>query len=649
MAFPAQNAFAYGGVGIIQEPLVGGSGGRINSTRSVNINTPAALEENLTREVTCFILRNSRAPAIDSSVSCEVLIRFANKCVGTIVGNFTPAGGMQEYIYYALADTEAEAEAAATAMCNGDSRSSSCGTVSSACDITAPADLVACDSAGEIRSPENGLCDTCAANEKPNMEQNACVPQNCEAGEYRKADETCEACTAGTEPNTAGDACIAECQGDLVRTAGADTCMCPNNEIPNTRTADQNDCAAAAVCTGDMMQTADMLGCMCADDKIADNNNCVFNCAAAEQPAGSIPNAENDACVCPENTQLYSGVNVCAAALPASRYSAAHCTEGNWTITVLADSENRIRQNCIIPVEIEAADFIPASGKIAAAALKPQQTNVGDMPDECVLAEHSGFTFAGNNAPPCNAPNLFGNLGLPARPAQFNIATDRLIVAAGGNVYFNSQVINRIAAPGGGGGGGGGTGGANIASGGGGVGPGGIMIFALIGAVLLSGKDGLNPDAFAFTPHTSFSHNGGANYSYGSRLDYRQNEVSAYWGASQTGTNGGADSWRYTSGLKYAKDFWSAAFDGVNYEKATEIDMRFSAEFRSGIWHWQSGINADYDLDELGVGDGAAYWNTEAAVFYGGWEISPSVGLYWRDGEDFGEDARFRINLRREF
>ena len=471
------------------------------------------------------------------------------------------------------------------------------------------------------------------------------------------ATNTC-ICPAGMEdnPDTAGDTndcrcenngfnnngtceVVMDCAGNGEKTArneATNICGCESGFEDDATTEITNDCQA--VCTAPNVHTGEGRDICAAPIDCGGNN-----------AGGSVPNNTNDACVCPEDTQLYGGVNVCAASLPPGRYSAENCMAGDWTITVLADSENRIRQNCIIPVEIEAANFIPAAsgGIAAAAALKPQQTNVGDMPDGCVLTQHEGFTAAGNNAPLCNAANLFGDFGLPERPAVFP-AGARITVAAGGHVYFNSAVpLTRIAATDTVGSGA--NGGANIASGGGGVGPGGIMIFALIGAVLLSGGDGLNPDAFAFTPHTSFSHNGGANYSYGSRLDYRQNEVSAYWGASQTGTDGGADSWRYTSGLKYAKDFWSAAFDGVNYEKATEIDMRFSAEFRSGIWHWQSGINADYDLDELGAGDGAAYWNTEAAVFYNRWEISPSVGLYWRDGEDFGEDARFRINLRREF
>ena len=169
-----------------------------------------------------------------------------------------------------------------------------------------------------------------------------------------------------------------------------------------------------------------------------------------------------------------------------------------------------------------------------------------------------------------------------------------------------------------------------------------------VGVIIYGAWTG-DPNAFSFSPETSFSYqNGWTDYSYGSRLEFHENNLSAYWGATQRNNNGETDSWEYSTGIKYAKDFWSAGFDSINYGETAEWDVNFSAQWRRGIWRWQSGINADYRLDESGE-DAAAYWRTAAAVLYDKWEISPSVGLYWRDGEDFGEDARIRINLRREF
>ena len=402
--------------------------------------------------------------------------------------------------------------------------------------------------------------------------------------------------------------------------------------------------------------------------EIPDVADGLLSCRACnELLTGGVSNTAGSACICPSNMREFDntgGINFCAAPLPILRYTTNDCTSAGWLGTVQIDSANRsVRQLCQIPVRIDVNFTGPpnSSGLRALSAnnLRPLVVTDGSEHDACVLTRHAGFT--GADFPDCHDPQLFGEARLPVRPRAF-IAEDtgatrhRLIVAAAVIppnapndpaappppllIYFDDGaeilIVDRFSPGGGGGGGDYGE----IAM--------GVGAAAFVGLIVYNSWTG-NPNSFSFSPETSFSHqNGWTNYSYGSRLEFREDNLSAYWSAVQKHSAGETDSWEYGTGIKYTKDFWSAGFDSVNYGETAAWDISFAAQWQSGIWRWQSGINADYRLDESGE-DAAVYWNTNLLLLYNRWAISPSVGLYWREDESFGEDARIRINLRREF
>ena len=491
----------------------------------------------------------------------------------------------------------------------------------------------------------------------------------------------------------APDMCICPTNGDIQFPAGSNTCvtpatcgdgqtydpadpenaascMCATGTIEDPD--DSNRCITQTTCTGDLINNPNAQDmCICPNDEVeipANSEQCEVRAVCDDGSTGERTryNAQENTCLCPVGQEPISDApgdaNTCGrllSELPAyiSNYSEEDCAaEGGWDFAVETDSATppNVRESCQIPLTVRDAPAARgASAQLAAASLLPAQVAAGNY-DGCVLRQHSGFS--GASLPNCNDEELFGAAGLPQKAAAVAAGFDesntahRLIVAPASAAANAPREVNfggvRIAVgPSASGGGGGSSGGGNgdkgeIVM--------GVGAAALVAAVVYGSWTG-NPNAFSFAPQTSFSYNNGfANYSYGSRLEFHENKLSAYWGANQRHSGGKTDAWRYITGVKYTRDFWFASFDSVNYKNTAQLDISFAAQWKSGIWRWHSGINANYRLDESGE-DAAAYWNTGALLFYNGWQISPSVDLYWRNGETFGEDARFRIDIKREF
>ena len=352
-------------------------------------------------------------------------------------------------------------------------------------------------------------------------------------------------------------------------------------------------------------------------------------------------------------------------------YGREECEQSGWDVAIFLSYGGRLENGfpdpehirlwmvCDIPYELRdsAPLLITPFAASAQSAGNISAQNAGlenDLERGCVLNELPADSPVRLRT--CEA--LYGNVGLPEKPAEFPddlTAAHKLIIVETESANSENRVINplnsepvvravetAVVVPGavGGGSGGGGDRGEVIL---------GVGAAAFVGLAVYGLWDG-NPNAFTFSPEHSFSLNEKtASYSYGSRLDFAQDEWTAYWGANRAHRGGAAQEWRYFTGMTYGGELWSASFDAVNYNDETSADMGLSANYASGIWRWHGGVNADYSIDKLGEKDAAAYFNAGAVLDYNGWQLKPAANLYWREGKNFGDDASFRIELRRGF
>ena len=514
------------------------------------------------------------------------------------------------------------------------------------------------DCPGNTPVSDGETCRACEANEEPNPDKSECI---CKSG-FEEVSGSCVAeCGTNEMRNTAGNcicvsgfeevsgSCVPECEANEMRnTAGNCICVsgfekvsgscepeCGMNEMRNTA----GDCVCVSGYTKNnanecmMNPTPTPCGanemrnpagnCVCVSGYTKNNaNECEMttpappDCTAPEIPDGA------GGCTCPAANQYRAnGETHCVAALPpAGRYTVNECENADWTAS-MAVNAGLIRETCEIRYRV-VAEFTEDSPP-SSSALRAQQTTVGDSGDGCILRENAGF--AGAALASCE--DVFKGAGLPVRPTDFT-SGGVVEVLTTGITPFNipspassgkSDRASEYAAA--------------------------IGIMVLVGALIHG--DLREGGSFSFNPEYSFSSAGGlSSYFYGSRLDYDGGDFSAYWTAAQSS---GEDSWRYAGGFRYTRENWRAGFAGVNLGRNTEMDFDLSANLDMGGWLLEGGAAADLSLDEFGEFESAANINTGALLDYYGWDIKPSAGLYWREGEAFGDSARFRIKLRREF
>ncbi|MBE8159137.1 MAG: hypothetical protein HAW59_07150, partial [Betaproteobacteria bacterium] len=424
-----------------------------------------------------------------------------------------------------------------------------------------------------------GMCRDCTGDTKPNMGKSICVPNNCANNEIRAADETCRAAAAGD---------------------------CPvEDEIPQPQNGLRNCTACSDINQNQPEQNSDGLSCRattasdCGGGEVFVNNGCEMAAdCSADGARNSVLDSVNNGCICPaEMPQLFNdgggGNGFCAESLPVAnvRYSVANCIGAEWTAMTLFNGDF-VRETCEIPVVISTRILRQA------AALRPLQVVAGDMPNNCILRQHGNYPADGT--PQCVDENLFGTYGLPRQPATFDATQDRLtLFAATGNaereIEWNNLPVARFSV----GGVGGDSKNGEIAMAAGAA--------AFVGLLVWTYWDG-NLAAFSLSPQTSFSHNGGAAaYSYGSRLDFRQDDLSAYWGASQSHAGGETDGWIYFTGMEYGKDFWNISYNSESQGVRTRMDLAAGAEWQRGILSYKTGVATVYNIAEAGE-DFTASW-----------------------------------------
>ena len=530
-----------------------------------------------------------------------------------------------------------------------------------------------CPANGQIPNPQNGDRN-CTACEPHEVERTtganaglACRPKvatDCPAGEVFDPNN----------PNRCRAPLASDCAADDEYphpVNGLPTCMaCQGVEIPKP---DDSGCVAPITCTGNQVPDPDagFLECApCTGDTApnANNTQCIV---CADVGDGFNANRNNTACdFCAAGRAVYEDTNIqrriCVPPVLIEGYTENECEQAGWNTAAEIDGSSNVRVHCLIPVRIDSRISLPDPTPAPSGLPRAQQTAPADGArfDGCILGENAGFTGGVIPSAPCEmifAPAELpeaeggGRRHFPRRPQSIAApqppkpgdtppADDQRLIVNPGTADTPPAVFERtpdgsVRAV------------ERFVPSSGGDKDAGVYVAGLALAGLLlaySYWDG-NPDRFSMTPHTSFSHNNGSlYYSYGSRLDFRQDNLGVYWGASRTrASDEESEAWRYSTGISYAKDFWRAELDALSYATGSDFRAGLSAERKFGAWRWESGITAEFRATDTGD-EKSVYWSSETAWPVRGWEINPSFNLFWEDGQ-FGDNGIFRVRVKREF
>ena len=122
---------------------------------------------------------------------------------------------------------------------------------------------------------------------------------------------------------------------------------------------------------------------------------------------------------------------------------------------------------------------------------------------------------------------------------------------------------------------------------------------------------------------------------------------SGYWQAAQTQSRSDSGDWIYGTGTAWTGDVFAASLKKTTQGLESDTELSLSARRVFGVWTVQSAYSADLEVRSLNHA-----WKNKlsvgASVVYDKWQVSPSAALSWQHGESIGNNANFRLDLRRE-
>ena len=324
-------------------------------------------------------------------------------------------------------------------------------------------------------------------------------------------------------------------------------------------------------------------------------------------------------------------------------YTAESCENARWeTEFVFSNDRQEVAEVCGIPVvRNDSATAAIASAAESAPLQFPENVNANG----CIIRMSPDFDKA-NSTPDisaavrCDDPELFGDDGFPQMPADFNIATDRLIivvVADGRNrIFFNDNEIRiAVASPR--------NNDAEVAI----IGAVGVAMAMYAIADFLN--DGRPADAFAFSPEFGYSLTENDYFvRAGGKIEYAVNEkLRMQWSAGQTNTGGDFGDFRYLSKAEYTADFWAATFSESVAGKTADYDFSLSADLQNGIWKISPVYRMQSEWKESDSGiktETQNELNLESVLRYNRWTIRPSAGFRWENFGEFTENGKLQMN-----
>ena len=463
-------------------------------------------------------------------------------------------------------------------------------------------------------------------------------------------------CTGAT-PVLFNGICVAACESDEARNSAG-------NCVPNPA-----NCGANAITNPD-----DNTNCICVDDM----HRFVAGSTTACEPIPANPNTptceehqmlnSSNECVnrtaenC-GNAQVFEpasgGGGVCTSAAMflssvsfiSPTYTAESCENARWAVSIAINNEKTAAAEvCGIPVvRDDTADdsetAAAANAETAAAAESvPLQFPENENANGCIIRESADFL----TLPDCNDSQLFGNIGFPQMPENFNIANDRLtvaFVADGENqIFFNGENITDSASqppqpP--------------IINSQtqtaeqdnealeqfGYIGAGAIAVVAIATFI-----EGGGFPSFDFSPDFGYRiTESGYAANIGGRADFRKDNWHLYYFANQTNNNGEFGDFRYTSGGKYTGDFWAAAFSESVAGETAKYDFSLSADV-DGSLIALSPVYRLHSFYDKGKTETRNELNLQGEFRYNGWTIRPAAGFRWENENDFSDNGRFQMN-----
>ena len=449
------------------------------------------------------------------------------------------------------------------------------------------------------------------------------VPVQCSAGFISNDDITCE-CSAGERVNAEGscETIPATCGANAINNPNDNTmCVCENTETHQFVAGSTTDCEP--IPTNPNTPT-------CEEHEMLNSSDECVNRTAENCGNGEVFSPVNTGGICQTPAAFFAANTITVAA----RYSAESCERAGWISSIAINNEKTAAAElCGIPVVRDDSVTITA----AAAESVPLQFPENENANGCIIRESADFL----TLPDCNDSQLFGDGGFPQMPENFNIATDRLIVAVvadGRNrVFFNGNEIRTAVA----------SLQNNETE---------VAIFGAVGiamaafAIVDFFHNGRPADAFAFSPEFNYSISESDYFvRAGGKIEYAVNEkLRMQWSAGQTNTGGDFGDFRYLSKAEYKTDLFAAAFSesvagetaNYNFSLSADVDGRlvdFSPVYR---------LHSEYDKGEFSTRNEL---NLQGNFRYNGWTINPSAGFRWENTNDFAENARFQINAIHRF
>ena len=356
-----------------------------------------------------------------------------------------------------------------------------------------------------------------------------------------------------------------------------------------------------------------------------DGSMCVADCGA------NFVNPANAGETCRPIAEVLATVSV------SPTYTAESCERAGWISSITINSEKtEVAEVCGIPVvRNDSATAAIASAAESTPLQFPENVNA----NECIIRKSAGFDAA-ENMPDCNDSQLFGDDGFPQMPADFNLATDRLIivvVADGRNrIFFNDNEIRiAVASPR--------NNDAEVAI----IGAVGVAMAMYAIADFLN--DGRPADAFAFSPEFGYRISENDYFvQAGGKIEYAVNEnLRMQWSAGQTNTGGDFGDFRYLSKAEYKADFWAATFSESVAGKTADYDFSLSADLQNGIWKISPVYRMQSEWKESDSGiktETQNELNLESVLRYNRWTIRPSAGFRWENANDFANNGKLQMN-----
>ena len=515
-----------------------------------------------------------------------------------------------------------------------------------------------------VPNSEKTECEACTGGMIPNSDSSACI---CPDGQESDGSNSCTACT-GNQFSMGGADCQS-CTGEMVPNSGKTSCeSCPSGMMPNdnnsacicpdgqTENADGNCVTASLNCAGDKIPNAANDECVCPTGQTDEDNNNTCECPTGQTKnssgtcettslncsGGQMPNADNSACECPSGLETYrvGTLNICGEQLSdeTGEYTSDNCRAQGWMREFARDNNNIIvAELCLIQYEI----ILSTVSANTLGEASPLVLDVGGSADSCIIRQHTGY----QNTELSNCAAVFGTGGEFPSVSIRGESEGRLRVAlnsSGGpsNVSPPTEPTTEPTPM--------------VSS----VSPTTdsefdtkqfLYLGSAVGAIVLlwqyNSPEGL---VWNWTPSAEFQHhNGESFYTYGSKFDYESGNWSGYWQAAQTQSGGNSGDWIYGTGTAWTGDVFAASLRNTTQGLESDTEFALSARKEFGVWTVESSYTADLEVQNLNE-----VWKNKlsigASIVYDKWQVSPSAALSWEHNESIGNNAGFRLDLRRE-